>query len=280
VRVHVVCRLNQARSVIASAALRRIYPNWQIFSSGIDANPSWPIPELIRDIAYFWRLDEIDLQSKRFPEDAPIQSGDFFLTADSGIYSEVSELAIPGPVYEVTSNSPLGELVATDPLDMPADQVEVELAKMTILSNFRLRDSIGRILNVSATYARNNSITTLISFLEDWLNQNNGLIIDMNWKVPNKEFWSSLGVNIQLVNFRNFASIQSTAAALKPRTLLVSKFEIDDAEQLLLSKEWLDTLEAVSENFPVMLVPPISDLLCETPTSILASIHASLYNKL
>lgn len=72
-RIHVICRLNQARSIITAAVIRKIYPELRVFSSGIQANPGQPIPTVIAKIAYKWDLQNIDHYSTDLASSEPIQ---------------------------------------------------------------------------------------------------------------------------------------------------------------------------------------------------------------
>ena len=62
-RVIVVCKYNQARSITAAAALRRFFPDLEIITAGIQANPLAPIPSSILEILDQWGITEYDERS-------------------------------------------------------------------------------------------------------------------------------------------------------------------------------------------------------------------------
>jgi protein-tyrosine-phosphatase len=89
-RVIVVCKYNQARSITAAAALRRFFPDLEIITAGIQANPLAPIPSSILEILDQWGVTEYDERSTPVVNLKNVNPSDLILCADT----EVKEVLI------------------------------------------------------------------------------------------------------------------------------------------------------------------------------------------
>ena len=151
-RIHIVCRQNQARSLVASALLRQHYPNFEIFSSGIQAKTGNPIPPIIHQIANRWGLDLLDHFSTNFKDGETLQESDLVICADKAIHSHLAGLNLPGSLLNVQQWSLADFLLPFDPMGVSPFEIEVELAKMIIATASTVVAHIGfsRSSNISA----------------------------------------------------------------------------------------------------------------------------------
>jgi protein-tyrosine-phosphatase len=68
VTVTIACKYNQARSIIGAAVIRKLYPDLEVISTGINATPGGSIPLQIRRIADQWALPIVEIFSTPLEE--------------------------------------------------------------------------------------------------------------------------------------------------------------------------------------------------------------------
>ena len=94
--VTVVCRHNQARSVMAAAALRRFFPNLEVVSAGIAAVEGQRIPESILNLADLWGLQVTDPVSHSLVGvQEQLLSSNFIVVAEDEFISNIVDMGIP-----------------------------------------------------------------------------------------------------------------------------------------------------------------------------------------
>lgn len=269
-RVHVVCRLNQARSIIAAGALRQLYPDILFFSSGIQAQSGKPIPQIITEIADCWNIELLDHVSMQFGEREDIREGDFILAADSGICEYLSSLSLPGILLDVSSFAPIDFLSPEDPLNMSFESTQLEISKM-ILASSRVLESI----TSTPPIGQINSILSLGSdeqlFRQIPKMGSECLLIDMNLSVPDSTLWTSKGYQVAYFNHRN---LELDSILNEESDVLVSRYEVENPSAFLLSRKWLDFLEEKASKKPItLIVRPLASSSNLAPETILALLH-------
>ena len=271
-RVHVVCRLNQARSIVASGALRQLFPDLEFFSSGIQAQSGKPIPQIITEIAHRWSVEEIDHFSMQFGEREEIRSGDLILAADSQIFEYLSNFPLPGKLVDVSTYSLSEFLSPEDPVNMSFESTQFELAKMILASS--------RAVELNMDVNSGSQISALLSLdSENQLLHQLGkgdqkrIIIDMQLSIPDPIFWNSNGFKVIQFNHRQ---IDSGIVMNQEATVLVSRYEVENPIALLLSKKWRELLGSLSRQLPVTLVIRPTTLQGDIgPEATLAMLHSS-----
>ena len=274
-RVHVVCRLNQARSVIAAGALRQLFPDFEFFSSGIQAQSGKPIPQIISEIAHRWNIEGIDHFSMQFGEREEIRSGDLILAADSEIFEYLSPMSIPGKLLDVSTFSLSEFFSPEDPVNMSFESTQSELAKMILASSraVELNFNINPDNQISALLSLNDK-KSLLRVLKKG-NQKR-IIIDMQLSVPDPIFWISNGFKVLQFNHRQIDNEDNKLVSTQEATVLVSRFEVENPIALLLSKKWRAFLDSLSSQLPVTLViRPMNPLGDIDPEATLAMLHSS-----
>lgn len=277
-RVHVICRLNQARSIISSAVIRKIYPELEVFSSGILAQSMAPIPQVILDIAERWGLAKLDHLSTNFSLGEVVRDEDLLLCADSSIYLHLSNLGVPGKLIDVSALALDAQLVPTDPVQMSAFATEIELAKMSI--------AVLKALNDAGLRPTSNSIDAIIfsdpqniafqEYLKEWLASSKGVAIDMNWQIPDPLIWRAIGLEVSPFNPRSMN--QNLGSDFKSE-VISSEFEIDNQIDLLSSNAWISFLRELDRPALLLInqVQPDSQLDAKQVFSL---IHAGSVKKI
>jgi len=245
-RVHIVCKFNQARSIVASALVRKLYPELPVFSSGIIAHDGAPIPQFIANIAHRWGLEKFDPISTLFELGEPVRDGDLVICADTEIFEHLALLNLPGTLVDVTQFSLNVALIPSDPRQMSIEETEAELAKMAIASMSVLERhvEVSRPHRCTTIFLDNKNSERVIAFIQAWLEETQGFAIDMNWKIPDRDFWLEHKISVTEFNPRNFdLHLASNSAPV----MLSSLYEIDNPVEILTSAQWsafLDSLDS------------------------------------
>jgi len=258
-KFHVVCKLNQARSIISSAHLRNIYRDLSIDSSGIRAQSGQLIPEVIRQIALKWGLTFLDDTSRFFGENMEFSSDHQVLCADDEIWHEISRLNLPCRVVDISRYAWIDNLSPRDPLNMPSSEVEIELAKVLLATQrYVSQEVFAESGQIQAVVGDSNLGFELDLYIRNWLKKCSGIVFDMNWQVPDPEFWNLASDLKRDFDFRNIS--KETIQSLEGYSGIVySRYEIDDAERILLSLGWRESLLKVAENSPILLAVRLSN---------------------
>ena len=269
--IHVACRLNQARSIITSGVLRKLYPNFQISSSGVKANTGQLIPSNILEIARKWNLVSLDLTSSLSNESQEIINSDLVLAADNSVASDLSDF-LTKKILDVTQFAQLDQLIPKDPLRLSLEEVEVELAKVTVATVRALQSCLPIRNHEVCAFLTNKTLKDDAQWLRNWLDQSKGLILDMNFLIPTPEVWKASGFDIINFNYRNLQIDFDLKSSI-----LVSKYEVDNLANFLSSSSWLKFINKISNNVPVLLYIKTSNRLVSlTPDEILSLIHSDI----
>lgn len=269
-RVHVVCRLNQARSIIASAALRKIYPNLKIYSSGISAQNGGPIPKITLEIAERWGLTNLDHSSTLFQSEEPILKGDLVICADDSIFQNLFKFDLNCKLVNVLDYVLADFLVPSDPVSLPFSEVEVELAKMVVATNKALQANQAEEKKIPALIYAQGEESTAARFINSWLESNQGIAIDMNWRIPDASIWERFDIKTAFFNPRFPTQLNQFTAG----SLYCSDFEIDNQLDLITKPEWLNFLESLE--VPKLLIIGASEGYSDlAPGQIISLLHAN-----
>ena len=272
-RIHVVCRQNQARSIITSAILRKLLPDIQIFSSGIEAKTGSPIPIHISDIAERWGLESIDRLSTNFLDSNPAFADDLVICADKSIYSHLAKLIDTSQLLNAQDFALAKFLIPKDPVGMSLYATETELAKLIVTSVCAIesRRNLLESENASALLYEEGFEDLVQEIIKSWLESKKGLVIDLNLRIPNKTVWQSLDFPIKFFDPRRineFVNIEPKNA------ILVSRFEFDNLARVFTGKFWSNFMR--SAKVPLLLLVRSNDKdPVLGPEVVLSLIHTS-----
>lgn len=264
-RVIVVCKYNQARSITAAAALRRFFPDLEIITAGIQANPLAPIPSSILEILDQWGVTEYDERSTPVVNLKNVTPSDLILCADPEVKETlIKQLLITDPqsyqihVLEESANS--AEEIPVDPVSMGESDTKTQLARSIVLAVRATRRHLH--MQPPITIARfpvdkANHLQVqqqLISLIQE----NQGVVIDTGFSIPNRLLWQANSTNFLPFN-PNRLVIDVEA---KPESgIYISRFEVDLAPRIFLSMQYLDWLTHLSQHQSVYsLAQPASEL--------------------
>jgi len=277
-KVIVTCRHNQARSIAASAALRRFYPDLHILSAGTNARPRSPIPTSILDILDEWELYERDLESTLTTDLPEVSQEDFVLCADAETKSLFMQQHDIDPdeftrihILQDFSKSKLE--IPIDPVSMDLAETKIQLARSIVLAIRATRKFLEQSELINASHIpkiREEHIDIQNAYLNT--PTENRLIIDTGFSIPNPEVWSRLPNQVAF-NPRQFPNFNERDLSGQ---VLTVKHEIDNVAGHFLSLAYLEWIASMASRYKVDLVSqPYEELpLNRKHEAILGLIHS------
>lgn len=277
-RIITICKYNQARSITAAAALRRFFPEHEVISGGILANPRTPIPSSILKILDEWGLIERDHRSTLTTDLPDISPIDLVLCADREVRNVfLQQLSLDPTRFP---NLCLFEDFARGPLEIPIDPVSLgeaetknQLARSIILAIRGTNKLLRNEPSISMGYLptdQHKHLEIQKGFIQG--NQKKELLIDVGFSIPDANIWSP-EMNLQRFNPTKFEEISNST---EEKTVLVSKFEVLKTPELLLSKEYYEWIKNLGKNFDLKVVCQPFDSLPQNRRheAILGMIHS------
>jgi protein-tyrosine-phosphatase len=276
-RIITVCKYNQARSITSAAVLRRFFPDNEVLSAGIQADPFQPIPSSILEILDEWEVSEFDERSTKVIDLPPLTETDLVLCADAEVKSKlIEQLNISNisnykiHILEEFSHSSLE--IPVDPVSMDASDTKTQLARAIILSVRAVRQVFGIDQPITSSLFPQDKVEHLQSQkkLLEAIQRDQGVIIDSGFSIPNPLLWQA---NSAFMPF-NLNRLEVDPSA--PSGILISKFEIDRSARILLSKRYLQWLEELAVRQRIyLLAQPQSELpRARTHEAILSLLHS------
>jgi protein-tyrosine-phosphatase len=276
-RIITVCKYNQARSITSAAVLRRFFPDNEVLSAGIQADPFQPIPSSILEILDEWEVSEFDQRSTKVIDLPPLTDTDLVLCADAEVKSKlIEQLHISNvsnyKIYTLEEFSRSALEIPVDPVSMDASDTKTQLARATVLSVRAVRQVFGIEQPITLSLFPQDKVEHVQSQkkLLDVIQKDQGVIIDSGFSIPNPLLWQANSAFVP-VNLNRLEVDPST-----PSGILISKFEIDRSPRILLSKKYLQWLEALAVRQKIyLLTQPQSELpRARTHEAILSLIHS------
>lgn len=246
----VICRQNQARSIIAAATLRKFFTNKEIASFGIEANTGQPIPHSIATLARNWSLGSFDRTSKAV-DDAWLSSNNASILSADEIVTEV--LTPINEKLKITTLTQLADdyrISPADPAGYSPEKLATEIAKVLILAlRWGYREENLEPDIKSHLICSEDESFCLPSEPEI---PATSLIIDTDLRLPENKNWYGAR-EVATFNPRRLNEI-SPDQFNRPNLILRSAFEIDDLDRIFTSLKWRNFLIHLAKNRPVVLV--------------------------
>jgi protein-tyrosine-phosphatase len=275
-KVLVVCRYNQARSILAGALIRKLLPELDVVTAGIQAQTGQPIPIVTAELCSWWGLNRFDRLSQLITDtDAATSIEDFdsVLVADGYVKQEVLKFWPKAKLVDLSELAENDLFTPTDPTGFNQSDFSRELAKIAVLvSAWASKKGLLDIISAQAILASSNS--SIDSLLDSGKLNDVDFLIDTELERPSIDFWKSKGFEIQLFNPRQLIEFEVAGGSSSSTIILASRFEIDNAEKYYLSDDWKQFIGKVSKVGKTCLVN-ISNSNDFKPSSlaILSSIH-------
>ena len=279
-RIITVCKYNQARSITSAAVLRRFFPEYEVLSAGIQANPLDPIPASIVEILHEWEVTEFDNRSTKVVDLPALNETDLVLCADAEVKTKlIDQLNIINigkykiRTLEEFSHSSLE--IPVDPVSMDQSDTKTQLARAVILSVRAVRQEFKKEQPISYSLFPQDKVEHLQAQqkLLESIDDNLGLIIDSGFAIPNPLLWRAHNSSFVPIN-PNRLEVDSNTR--NHSGILISKFEIDRSARIFLSENYFYFLQDLAEQQKIyLLAQPHSELpRARHHEAILSLIHS------
>ena len=266
--ITVVCRHNQARSVIAAATLSRYFPEVSVISAGIAAVDGQRIPQSVLNLADNWGLVLTDLFSHSLDaERDKILGSEFVIVAEDEFIPFLLQMGVDdSKILSMQDKHFDHSVVPFDPIGQVNRVVSVEIAKAVLTS--------AQLLRMKGGFTRKNRVTTLFSTDEKdfqdklesaWVEtvRSNGILLLSDFRAPSfqgvskvcdyvLEFRvSRINGDITVSDSLGELALNRALASNKPFAIS-GRFELDQVEKLVLSVQFIEFVANLAANRTVI----------------------------
>jgi len=260
--IAVICRLNQARSILVAAYLSRLLPHHTVISAGIQATDGKEIPMEIQMFAQKWGmpLEKNFSQSVESLREQILQAK-FVIVAENTFAESLIDLGVsPSKIASMQDSIFDFNEIPSDPINLNNEDFEVEIAKAIMVSvqlvqrrnsftnphritvvNPELGSDFGACLQSVLESAKQSGASVLVSDFRF----PQAMVIE-KMLVPYMELTISKSLGVITTN-QNQLNLSQPA-------LIASKYEIDFAEEFILSVKFLELLAELSKDRPVFMI--------------------------
>lgn len=262
-KVSIVCRLNQARSLLSEHWLSRMYPKLEVSSYGIEADSRIPIPKSVREIASKWGFDLACAVSKNFnacpsnefTETLLIFAEEEFLHSFRSKNRECLK-SLPFQALSIDK-----DLVAIDPVGLDKSDetsLEVEIAKALLCTSIAYHRASETSAPLSRIFFPNDdsALSKTLNLAQE-LRPDKAIILDLDFHF---NAYSKFENSLTKVEWDGtYADMtKSVIPALKSsassKYLIHPNRENFNPEGLILSREFLDSIKALTDVFQVIAI--------------------------
>ena len=264
-RIFVICKYNQARSITAAAAIRNFFPELNVISAGIVGDARTPIPGSIIQILNEWGLQERDKRSKSIADLSKINESDLVLCADSEVrkafISKLNlDIALHERVHLFEKYAKLQIEIPIDPVNMNEDDTKMQLSRSILLCTRAVRIFKNEEALISDYHLPDTMEDHRLArdYLTNLAIESKGILIDTGFSIPNKSLWGTHAVEEYKFTSKLFVGNEPQ---LKPGNILVSKYEMDNTGQFMLSTDfqnWLTKISSLQKIFAI--TQPLAEL--------------------
>jgi protein-tyrosine-phosphatase len=249
----ILCRYNQARSIVIAAALRKLFPDYDIVSAGIEAPHGKSIPEMTAELCLQWNLPNFDRISIGM-QTLDLDYFDAVLAADNLVRDRLHSEGFANKTKSLYEFEYAEDLLPVDPTGLSFDAFSAEIAKALVLAM--------RWIQVRHQYIQGeivalwfNSEIEYATWLESEDSKKYQHIIDSNFAIPHHDIGRSNFRTATLMNLRerDFGINQATITD-EAGLFLMSRFECDDSARIVFDSNWIELLQKLANSGPVALI--------------------------
>ena len=268
--IAVICRHNQARSVMAAAAVTRFFPDFRVSSAGIEAIEGQRIPQSILNLADSWGLDVLDFVSHSLQAvEEQLVTSDFIVVAEDEFIPHIIDFGVaPQKILSMQDQRFDHALVPFDPIGQGDRVLSVELAKsiMTTMQLLRVQPGLGFEYPVEAIFTEDEAdLQNKLGLIWDRSKVTNHVVLLADFRAPNFRAVSQVcgGVLELKVNrasqvvgfFDGTAEWELHRVLARPAPFALSgKFEMDQVERFVLGSQFTRLVSALASHRPVTIL--------------------------
>jgi protein-tyrosine-phosphatase len=273
-KIFVLCRQNQARSIVISAFLQHHLPEITIYSAGVAAVENSPIPHSIVALCDTWGLEITDFHSTPWEKvQVDVKVDDIVICADEQVYQIALATISSEQLINLADKNSRDFLIPTDPAGASREVVEQELAKC-LLQTQRLLSSHVEGLSQMITHAyiprSEEKFDEAIAFMRKNIavsKSKNFIILDCNLRAPKPEIWAHSSDMQAFDEGLTFGRVKSGM-------VLHAAHEFTLWQKTLLSTPWKRFLSTLNQSYTVNVITPP---LCVEGKLSLETLLAILY---
>jgi protein-tyrosine-phosphatase len=275
--VVVVCRYNQARSVIAEAFIREFFPKIRVSSAGIQAKSGQGIPKSVVDYANSIGVKIGTKISRNMPDSSlEFQSSDLVLVAEEKFASAVIPLVRQSCRIVSLQDSRLPSwIIPSDPIKnkFTSPDLDLELAKTIAATSLILNDVLRRAeLNISLVVpSSENSVEKAYNHFLDKIEESNCMGLDLGFRNSRstrslKHNYINLGYNKEVLETRLIT--KNTIIKIKPEPISSDRFFLSTLWRNILSNFGSLPLVIFTEPIPTTSDSALDLFHCVVPLSL------------
>jgi protein-tyrosine-phosphatase len=265
-----VCRMNQARSALGEALIRRDFPEVDVISAGVFAQDGTPyLPEVVA-VARKWGISIEQGFSNSFKNNQALLESDFVICAEESMLPLISQHGYRGKLVSYEEIVPDPSFMPVDPAGLRGRFLETELAKVVFINHWAVRTVAGNKseYEVLALIPENELNTRAAIETALFVHESSGaLIVDADLRAPLfREFGEK---DLRVGNLTDFQNHQNY-------DLLSCFIDQEGPEAKFFEKEWKEMIATVANSRPIVFVtaPQIIES-GPLPDSYLASLRAT-----
>lgn len=268
--VSVVCRHNQARSVMAAAALSRFFPSLTVSSAGIEAVEGQRIPQSILNLADAWGLDVLDVFSHSLQAVAEqLIASDFVVVAEDEFIPHLIDIGVATQKILSMQDARFDHaLIPFDPIGQTERVLSVELAKAisTTMQLLRMQSDFGYECSVDAIFTENEGdFQNKLRFLWEQARVTNGVVVLTDFRAPDLGAVSQICNNVLELRFNRVAQRISFFDGIEEFALdqvlarrgpfaVSGRFEMDQVERFVLGPQFIQFIAGLASTRPVTIL--------------------------
>ena len=287
--VTVVCRHNQARSVMAAAALSKFFPELHIFSAGIEAVDGQRIPQSILNLATAWGLDVLDVVSHSLQAvEGQLIGSDFVVVAEDEFIQHIIDIGVaPHKILSMEDQRFDHALRPFDPIGQGNRVLSVEIAKavMTTMQLLRAQSGFGHECSVDAIFTQDEKdLQHKLGLSWERLRETNGVLLLADFRAPNLRAVSQVCDKVLELKFNradqkidffdgtDHWDLQRILNRAGP-VALSGRFEMDEVERFVLGSQFTRLVASLASSRPVTILTEPSRF---GPCAFLAAANANI----
>ncbi|MEI6648424.1 MAG: hypothetical protein WCO08_02160 [Actinomycetes bacterium] len=269
-KVLTICKMNQARSALAEAVIRRFLPNLEISSAGVQAVSNTPYLTSVVQLSRKWGVAIAEGGSKTLDLSLELIEADLVICAEAWMKDDPRIQAADRQVVSYEDFASDSSFMPFDPETMTGRTLETELAKVAWVNLRAVRELWSGFFQheiVVVIPETEFQTESAIAFARERAADTSGLIIDADVRSPIPGEFRRSGLSVGPI------SLAEGAHSFEVLSGIVEKSQ---PEAFLLSMDWRDLLADLCVDRPLYLVTapqiiPTGPL----PDAYLAAIWAS-----
>ena len=266
-RVVVLCRYNQARSIIAASILESLFPLAHFSSGGINAVDGDQIPESIIRIAEEWGIHlNSDCSKSLLAARSELSEANLVIIAETELLNEIPSGYLDGkPVLSMQDSRFSPQFIPFDPINASPSQIKSELAK-TIMTSVQLvaQNGLRTYENEVSAYIPESVESFETNSIHVWnhAKDRGANLLVADFRAPNPTMVNQMGAKIRKITKLNHSGSEGlvlSSLSSEAPYVVTSQYEIDNVESFALSINLQQIINELSrERELIILTGPLT----------------------